>query len=163
MYSSRKFPYHPRQVHWKFWRGAGGGQSCFHESEILSHLVNCHSTVTLIVSKLITLRSLHNHRRIWEIRESQRNCLSKEFIESELTVGHDPFRISLLFLDALKIKYQDKELKGSFLLVKINFQKVKAFFWCPCRNMNYWNKWGFAKATIRAFSWISYRNVGNWL
>lgn len=58
-------------------------------------------------------------------------------MESELTVGHDPFRISLLFLDALKIKYQNKELKGSLLLVKINFQKVKAFFWCPCRNMNY--------------------------
>ena len=77
-------------------------------SRMLSHLVNCHSTITLIVSKLITLGSLYNHWRIWEIRESQCNGLSKKFIESELTVGHNPSGIGLLFLDALKYKCQDK-------------------------------------------------------
>ena len=75
---------------------------------MLSNLVNSHGTVTLIVSKLITLRSLHNNWCIWEIRESQRNCFSKKFIESELAVGHDSFRVSLLFLDALKINIKTR-------------------------------------------------------
>lgn len=82
--------------------------SFFYEAQMFSHLVNCHSTVTLIVSKLIALRSLHNHWCIWEIRESQRNCLSKKFTEGELTVGHNPSGIHFLFFDALKIKYQVK-------------------------------------------------------
>ena len=99
-----------------------------HVSQMLSHLVNCHSTITLIVSKLITLRSLYNHWCVWEIRESQCNCLSKKFIESELTVGHNPFGIGLLFLDALKIKYQVKINTNNQFIKTIHSNGFQKFY-----------------------------------